>query len=139
MSGYGDIRVEQANNLVYVTLPEDERHFVLACKNHYRGDPYQGLTEVYQKIYGINISEPEHEVARILLEIIYRYNILSAEEKFVMFVSHAVFGRMSSFFTNESITPLGNLLRECISAIQIWQVSNRRDGYQYNLGEPDLF
>lgn len=126
-------QIRPKKETIEVKTSRMEQYFILACKLHYGKDPIQSTIRVYKKFIG-DYPNPEFHIIGILLKIIYRYNILQDEYRFSEFVIDIAFGRSVEIsFLNSSSEE--RALRECISIIQLWQVSGRDDGIRYIFDE----
>lgn len=124
--------VDKANpksDLNTILLSRCQSDFVRACKFWYGEN---GIQLVYEHYYGHPYEGNQDSVARILVEIIYDFNLIKNKHDFLQFVADSFHPPQWRLVQKKSIETFINTLKATIAN---WQMSGRRDLKEYLLTE----
>lgn len=121
-----------------ITLEDSDRHFVLACKLHY-GPTLEGLRKVYREYYFDRLT-PQQELGyllSILIRIITQYPIIEGSHQGQTFLSDLIFPKPWHYGLEDTADHVETSVHVIAGRIANWQVCDRADGINYDLGNPD--
>lgn len=116
-----------------IKVPDEDRHFILACKHHY-GDLIPALRMVYDKVYQNDVPDQLPYVVEFLARCMVRYPIIEGEYNAREFLLDLALCRKPWHFGAEGADRTEQAIRVMAGQIGNWQVKDRRDGVEYDLG-----
>jgi len=123
-------------------LSDVDRHIVLACKGHYKHiseDTIVVLRKIYRKYFltGSSVEVSDFVMLQRMYHLIWQYGLIRDEHHFAEFVLDSTLGKWYFPPKNKDDQVL-TMMITAIGLIQNWQVCNRSDGNNVDLGEADF-